>query len=257
MTTPEKPSFAVRDVTVQFSGITAVDAVSVDFPAGQVTGIIGPNGAGKTSLMNVMAGSLRPARGHVRLGGTDITRLPPHKRARHGLIRSFQHARVFGSMSALDNLMVGLPRQTGDRLGASLLAKRRWLAEEQAGEARALELLRAFQLEEHAATPCSQLSGGQKRIIEYLRSLMAQPAVLLLDEPTVGLAPWVVKMLSDDLRRLAADGTCVVLIEHEMDVIKSTCDSIVGMAMGRVVVRGSFAEITENEVLQSAYLGKQ
>lgn len=248
-------SFSARDVTVQFSGVTAVDSVSVSFPPGHVTGIIGPNGAGKTTLMNVMAGSQAPSHGDVLLGDHTITRLRPFRRARLGVIRSFQHARVFGSMSVVDNLLLGQPRQDGERFFNSLFAKRRWVEDERSGEARAMELLRIFQIEHHASTPCSDLSGGQRRIVEYLRSLMAQPNVLLLDEPTVGLAPWVVEILRDDLRRLSADGVCVVIIEHEMDVIKTSCDTVVGMAGGRVVVTGTFEEITENEILRSAYLG--
>lgn len=249
-------SISVHDVSVRFAGVTAVDSVSVSFPAGHVTGIIGPNGAGKTSLMNVMAGSLAPTQGNVRLGEKDVTRLPPYERARLGVIRSFQHARVFGSISVLDNLMVGLPEQAGEHFWNSVRSRRRWLADERHGEARAIELLQTFQLADYAAVPCSRLSGGQKRIVEYLRSLIARPKVLLLDEATVGLAPWVVAILRDDLRRLAADGVCVVIIAHEMDVIRTTCDTVIGMAMGRVVASGSFEEVAENEVLQSAYLGK-
>lgn len=245
----------VREVTVRFGGMTAVDACTLAFSEGRVTGIIGPNGAGKSTLMNVMAGIIRPAAGTVHFGSRDVTGLAPHILARQGMVRSFQHARVFGRMSVLDNLLVGVPDQKGDRLRTALLGPGRWREQERAAEAEAMTLLRAFRLETHARRRCDELSGGQRRIVEYLRVLMARPKVLLLDEPSVGLAPWLVERLASDLRRLAASGCTVLLIEHEMNLIRQACDLIVGMVSGRPVVSGSFEEIVADETLQSAYLG--
>ena len=246
----------VRNITVRFGGQVAVDDCSLDFSRGIVTGIIGPNGAGKSTLMNVIAGIQRPASGTVRLETDDITGKSPYILARRGLVRSFQHARVFGHMSVLDNLIVGVPRQTGDHFWKMLAGPRTWRAEERQSEERALSLLAGFRLDGYAHSRCSELSGGQRRIVEYLRVLMTEPRVLLLDEPSVGLAPWLVEKLSADLRRLSSEGCTVLLIEHEMNLIQKACDVIVGMVSGKPVVSGSFSDILSNETLQAAYLGR-
>lgn len=246
----------VKNVTVRFGGHVAVDDCSLDFSRGLVTGIIGPNGAGKSTLMNVIAGIQRPASGTVRLETDDITGKSPYVLARRGLVRSFQHARVFGHMSVLDNLLVGVPHQTGDHFWKMLAGPRTWRKEERLSEERALSYLAGFRLDGYAHSRCSELSGGQRRIVEYLRVLMAEPRVLLLDEPSVGLAPWLVEKLAVDLRRLANEGCTVLLIEHEMNLIQKACDVIVGMVSGKPVVSGSFNDILSNETLQAAYLGR-
>ena len=246
----------VSHVTVRFGGQVAVDDCSLEFPRGMVTGIIGPNGAGKSTLMNVIAGIQRPASGTVRLESTDITGKSPYVLARRGLVRSFQHARVFGQMSVLDNLVVSVPNQSGDRFWNMLAGPRTWRSQEREAEERAMSYLAGFKLDGYAHSRCSELSGGQRRIVEYLRVLMAQPRVLLLDEPSVGLAPWLVEKLAVDLRRLASEGCSILLIEHEMNLIQKACDVIVGMVSGSPVVTGSFNDIVSNETLQSAYLGR-
>lgn len=245
-----------RDIVVEYGGQRAVNGVSLSFEPGTVTGIIGPNGAGKSSLLDVLAGVNHPASGRVILDDVDVTDKPPFRRARMGLIRTYQDAQVFGRLSVLDNVVAGLPNQVGDRFWAAVRGPHVWRAQESAAEDQAMQLLKEFQIDHHASTRCDQLSGGQRRIVEYLRALMARPRVLLLDEPSVGLAPWVVERLATDLDRLAREGCCVLLIEHEMDLVKKVCHRVVGMAAGSVVVDGSFDAAIDNEVLQGAYLGR-
>ncbi|HUY06363.1 MAG TPA: ATP-binding cassette domain-containing protein [Acidimicrobiales bacterium] len=247
----------VNDIAVVFGGVRAVDGVSIEFKGGAVNGLIGPNGAGKTSLLQVIAGSVHPAAGQVLLDNRNITRFGPARRASHGLIRTFQTAKVFGRLSVIDNLLVGLQNQTGDKLSAALFRRRAWKQEEELAREYAMGLLRDFNMENQAHVRAAELSGGQRRIVEYLRSLMAKPRVLLLDEPTVGLAPWVTERLLHDLRRLREQGLCIVIVEHEMELIRAICDVVNVMASGKVIASGNFDEVARNRDVQDAYLGNQ
>ncbi|HVB05642.1 MAG TPA: ATP-binding cassette domain-containing protein [Acidimicrobiales bacterium] len=247
----------VEKIVVTYGGVRAVDGVSIDFRAGAVTGLIGPNGAGKTSLLNVIAGALRGAGGTVRLFGEDVSRLSSDARGRRGILRTFQTARTFERLSVVDNLIVAQPEQRGDRLLTALLRPRSWTAQERAARARALELLDLFGMTSHAEVRADQLSGGQRKIVDYLRALMANPKVLLLDEPSVGLAPGVLERLSQDLERMKGAGVCIVLVEHEMEFIRKSCDHVVAMANGSVVTQGSFETVAANDDVRAAYLGRR
>lgn len=245
-----------RNIVVQYGGQRAVDGVSLSFEPGVVTGIIGPNGAGKSSLVDVITGASRPTSGEVLLDKANVTAMPMFRRARKGLIRTCQDVQVFGHLSVLDNVLAGVLDQKGDRFWAAFGGPRFWRSQERNAEIEAMQLLRDFQIEAYSKIRCDSLSGGQRRIVEYLRVLMARPRVLVLDEPSVGLAPWVVERLAKDLKLLADQGCCVILIEHEMDLIRVLCKRVVGMAGGRVVSDGTFEEVINNEALQSAYLGR-
>ncbi|MHB1987982.1 MAG: ABC transporter ATP-binding protein [Acidimicrobiales bacterium] len=255
--TDPTPVFECRDVVVRYGAQRAVDEVSLGFRPASVTGIIGPNGAGKTSLINVLSASLRPASGELYLDQRDVTRLSPYKLARRGLIRTFQSGRVFADLSVLDNLLVAVPGQRGERFRSALLGSKQWHNQEIDAQSAALALLADFHLDHAAHLRCGNLSGGQQKIIEYLRALVARPRVLLLDEPSAGLAPPVVQRLGSDLKRLAGSGCCVIVIEHEMGLIEAICDRVVGMAAGRIIVDGDFATAVGNELLQSAYIGRR
>ncbi len=245
------------NVVVRYGGQTAVEGVTLGFPAGSVTGIIGPNGAGKSSLLGAISGMIPISQGSIRFDGKDVTGEPPFRLARAGLIKASQHAQVFGRMSVLDNLLVAEPNQRGERFAVAARGPHLWKAQERSAEERAMSLLSDFDLAHHAKTRCSLLSGGQQKIVEYLRALMARPKVLLLDEPSVGLAVHLVKRLAEDLARLAEDGCCVVLIEHEMGLIREASNRVVGMVSGKVVVDGTFEEVEQSEALQRAYLGAE
>src|SRR5262249_18552749 len=155
--------------------------VSLTFMQGTVTGIVGPNGAGKSTLISVLAGSLKPQSGELYLDQHHVTRPSPRRLARKGLIRTFQSSRVFPDLGVLDNLLVAVPQQPGDRVFSALLGPRRWLSQEKTAQSQAMRLLSEFNLAEAAYMRCGDLSGGQQKIIEYLRALQARPRVLLLD----------------------------------------------------------------------------
>lgn len=246
-----------RDIVVRYGAQRAVDGVSLLFAPASVTGIIGPNGAGKTSLINVLAGSLRPNSGHLFLNGRDISRWSPHRRARAGLVRTFQSGRVFPELSVLDNLLVAVRDHPGDRFTSAILGARSWQSRERRAEVEARGLLSDFKLAHLANARCGDLSGGQQKIVEYVRALMAKPRILLLDEPSSGLAPPIVERLCADLRRLALAGCCVIVIEHEMGLIQAAGDRVVGMANGAVIVDGDFTTAVNNQLLQSAYIGRR
>jgi ABC-type branched-subunit amino acid transport system ATPase component len=229
----------------------------MEFPAGAVTGLIGPNGAGKTSLLNVIAGALRATSGAVSLFGEDVTRLSSYQRGRRGILRTFQTAHTFDRLSVVDNLLVAEPDQRGDRLVSALFRPNSWKGQELAARRRALGLLDSFGMSSHAEVRADRLSGGQRKIVDYLRALMANPRVLLLDEPSVGLAPAVLELLGNDLERMKSQGVCIVLVEHEMDFIRRSCDQIVAMANGQVVATGDFDTVAANADVRSAYLGRR
>lgn len=249
-------ALSVDGVIVAFGGLRAVDQVSIDFPAGAVTGLIGPNGAGKTSLLNVIGGAIRPSSGKVRLFGEDVSDLAPHQRGRRGILRTFQTARTFERLSVIDNLLAAVPAQRGDSLVAALLGPSIWRHQEREARVRALGLLDSFGILSHAAVRADLLSGGQRKIVDYLRALMANPRVLLLDEPSVGLAPALLEQLGQDLERMRRAGVCIVLVEHEMEFIRRICDRVVAMANGRVVATGDFDTVAADDFVKSAYLGR-
>jgi ABC-type branched-subunit amino acid transport system ATPase component len=255
--TMESATLECRDVVVRYGAQRAVDGVSLAFAAGTVTGIIGPNGAGKSSLISVLAGSLRPDSGTLFLGGRNISRWSPTRRGRAGLVRTFQGARVFADLSVVDNLLAAVPDHRGDHFLSAMIGARSWQQQERREEERARRLLSEFGLTRLARERAGNLSGGQQKIVEYLRALMARPRVLLLDEPSSGLAPPIVEHLRADLERLASGGCCVIVIEHEMGLVQAVCERVVGMANGSVIVDGDFSTAVGNEYLQAAYIGRR
>jgi len=254
--TPGTP-LSGTEIVVHYGGVVAVNGVTVRAAAGAVTGIIGPNGAGKSSLIAVLAGAQRPASGRVLLGERDITHLRPHQRSELGLLRTFQTARIFSRLSVLENVIAGTKSPSAEGLVSALLTRRKWRSHERASTERALGLLAEFGMLDQAERRCGELSGGQRRIVEYLRVLMARPSVILLDEPTVGMAPWLVARLADDLATLRSSGVCVVLVGHEMGFIRQVCDVVIVMANGEAIAEGSFDEVAENDLVRQAYLGRR
>jgi branched-chain amino acid transport system ATP-binding protein len=234
----------VRDATVRFGGNVAVDGVSLTADAGHVTGLIGPNGAGKTTLFNVIGGLLRPSAGTILLAGTDITGLPTHARARLGLARTFQRLELFGVLTAHANVRVAadLARRRGHHQGRT--------ADEVAGD-----LLARVGLDSVADVRADQLPTGQARLVEVARALASAPKVLLLDEPASGLDETETAALGSLLRDLANDGLAVVLVEHDVPLVLSTCDVVHVLDVGRVLAVGSADDIRNDPRVHDAYLG--
>jgi branched-chain amino acid transport system ATP-binding protein len=232
----------VVDISVQFGGLLAVDGAEFTVEAGGITGLIGPNGAGKTTLFNVITGLQPPSRGVVRFDGREINRKRPYKRARLGIARTFQRLEAFGSLSARENVMVALEM------------RRRWSRVDDA-DALADSLLEDVGIAGVAHRKVESLPTGTARLVELARALATEPKLLLLDEPSSGLDEAESDALSALLRRLAAGGLGVLLVEHDMPLVMETCSVINVLDFGRVIASGAPEEIQRDPAVQRAYLG--
>jgi branched-chain amino acid transport system ATP-binding protein len=245
----------LRSVARRFGGMMAVDGVSLTVARGEIAGLIGPNGAGKTTLFNLVAGSLSPSSGAILLEGQAIESEPAHRRLARGLGRTFQIPRPFPEMSLLENLLVAAPQQTGERLLPNFLAPRRIGAEEKRNIEKARELLAFVTLDRLAAQPARILSGGQRKLLELARVMMADPRMILLDEPAAGVNPTLLEFIIDRVLELNAQGTSILLIEHNMDMVAQLCSRVVVMAGGRFLTEGTPADIARDPAVVDAYLG--
>jgi len=229
-----------RGITRRFGGLTAVSDVSFTVAKGEIHGIIGPNGAGKTTLLNLLSGLDRPSSGSVLIGGEDVTRWPSHRlvtRAR--LVRTFQTVRLFSSMSVLQNLMVAARTTAGPA---------------QARE-RVEDVLRRLSLDDLADEPATALSYGLQRRVELARVMVADPAVVLLDEPAAGLSPQERGDLARMLKEMRDSGVTVILVEHHMDLVHAVCENCTVLDFGKVIARGTPDEVTRDPAVLEAYLG--
>jgi branched-chain amino acid transport system ATP-binding protein/branched-chain amino acid transport system permease protein len=244
----------VRDLARDFGGVQAVDGVSFAVPQAQITGLIGPNGAGKSTVLKLIAGAIAPTRGQILVDGEDIAGRPQYRVARLGVVRTFQHTSEFPRLTVLENLLVAAPGQPGDSFGGALLGRRH--ARRRQGEllGRAYGLLEEFSLAHHADTLAGELSGGQRRLVEIMRALMAEPRILLLDEPMAGVNPTLRLTIEDHLRRLADAGLTMLMVEHELGAVERVCDSVHVMAQGRLLASGTMGDLRRNEEVIGAYL---
>jgi branched-chain amino acid transport system ATP-binding protein len=250
------PFLAVEDLTKTFGGLRAVDRCSLEVREGTITGLIGPNGAGKTTLFNLLTGFHRPDGGRVRFRGDDITGLPPHKVFRRGICRTFQIPREFKDLSVLENLMVVAPDQAGERLWVPWLQPGRVRRDETRLRGRAMVVLEQVGLARLAGEPAWTLSGGQKKLLELARTLMAEPALLMLDEPGAGVNPTQMKELTRYIQWLAAErGVTILLIEHDMDLVMAICNPVIVLSEGRPLAEGPPDIIRKDPRVLAAYLG--
>ncbi|PKP85607.1 MAG: ABC transporter ATP-binding protein [Alphaproteobacteria bacterium HGW-Alphaproteobacteria-2] len=245
-----------RNIDLSFGGVAALVRCSLRLEPGRVTAVIGPNGAGKTTLMDVIGGRLRPDSGEVRLDGADISRMPPHRRARLGLLRTFQIARELEGLTLFENLLLAGQGRAIEHPLAALAGGRRHRRAEAAVAARAHGLLERVGLVGQADLPAGALSGGQKKLLEVARALMVSPRILVLDEPTAGVSPPLARVLADLTRDLAREGLTVAFVEHDMDFVQNVADHVVVLAEGQVLASGSFAEVTGTRDVIDAYLGR-
>jgi ABC-type branched-subunit amino acid transport system ATPase component len=245
----------VDELRRDFGGVWAVDGASFSVQRGSITSLIGPNGAGKSTVVGLVGGAIRPASGRVVFDGEDITALPPYERARRGLVRTYQLSSEFGGLTVLENLLVAAPRQRGERMLTLLLGKRYWRDQETQLVQRARRLLERFGMSAKEDEYAGNLSGGQKRLVEIMRALMAQPELMLLDEPMAGVNPTLARSIEDDLAELAREGLTLLLVEHELDVVERLSHSVVAMALGKVIATGSMAELRARKEVLDAYLG--
>jgi branched-chain amino acid transport system ATP-binding protein len=246
----------VDDVHKHFGGFHAVDGASLSIEKGSITGLIGPNGAGKTTLFNVIAGVLKPTSGRVTMDGEDITGLPPHELFHKGLLRTFQIAHEFSSMSCRENLMMVPGGQLGETLWNTWFGRKRIADQERALKAKADEVLEFLTIEHLAEQKAGQISGGQKKLLELGRTMMVDAKIVFLDEVGAGVNRTLLNTIGDAIIRLNKErGYTFVVIEHDMDFIGRLCDPVICMAEGRVLAEGTLAEIKANEQVIEAYLG--
>jgi branched-chain amino acid transport system ATP-binding protein len=246
----------VDDLHMHFGGIHAVDGVSMSIEGGSITGLIGPNGAGKTTLFNVIAGAYKPTSGKVYLDGADITGLPPHELFAMGMLRTFQIAHEFKTLTVRENLMMVPPRQSGEKLLDTWLHPARVREEEEGIGAKADEVIDFLQIAEVAGEFAGNLSGGQKKLLELGRTMMVDAKIVFLDEVGAGVNRTLLNTLGDAILRLQQErGYTFCMIEHDMDFIARLCDPVIVMAEGTLLARGGIEEIKANEQVIEAYLG--
>jgi ABC-type branched-subunit amino acid transport system ATPase component len=245
----------VENVSKSFGGLAILRGVDLDVAAGRITAVIGPNGAGKSTLLNVVGGLFSTDNGRITLGNIDLTGLPPHQRARLGLVRTFQISRELGELTVLENVMLARPAQSGESIWQALLRMRAVREEEQAAAIKARRLLENVGLWRLADAPARSLSGGQKKLLELCRALMLDPKIILLDEPAAGVSPPMRLEISKVIRQLCDEGLTFVIVEHDMDLVSSLCDHVYVIAEGKNLTCSSFADVVADDRVVRAYLG--
>jgi branched-chain amino acid transport system ATP-binding protein len=250
-----QPLLEARGLTKSFAGLLAVDAMSIALGEGELVGLIGPNGAGKTTLFNLLAGSLEPDAGSVRLGAADLTAMEPEQRLRAGLARTFQIPRPFGEMTVLENVLAAVQDQTGERMFANLWRVARIAEEERRSVEQARAILAFLSLSHLEDEPARVLSGGQRKLLELARVMITRPKLILLDEPAAGVNPALLELIMGRIAEINAQGITILLVEHNMEVIRRLCGRVVVMAQGALLAEGSPDAIARDEEVVGAYLG--
>lgn len=251
------PLLQVRGLTRRFGGVVALSGLDLEVRAGTVTGLIGPNGAGKSTAFQCISGVIPPDAGQVLFNGRDITGLRPDRITGAGLVRSFQIARGIPRLTVLENLLLYGPAQPGESVAAAILRPAAMRAREEALRERAKAVAARLNLTAVLDNQASALSGGQKKLMEIGRALMAEPRLLLLDEPVAGVNPSLSAEIATHIGSLRDEGLTVLIVEHHMDFVASLCDPVIVMAEGRRLVEGSFAEVAGDARVQEAYMGRR
>ena len=253
---PLEPAILECEKVVRFfGGVRAVDECSLTVRSRSITGLIGPNGAGKSTLLALIGGAAVPTAGRITFDGRDITHMPVHVRASMGMIRTFQLGSEFPALTVLENMMVACQRHPGESVLGGLFRRRTWKAYERKRLAQARDLLIEFQLDGLQNEYAGNLSGGQKRLLELARAIMAEPKMLLLDEPMVGINPVLRQRVIEVLHDMRRRGVTCLVVEHALDVVDQLCDSVSVMVSGSVLRTGTMSEIQKDEQVIAAYIG--
>ena len=246
----------VENLHRHFGGFHAVDGASLEIREGSITGLVGPNGAGKTTLFNMIAGVLPPTSGRVTMAGEDITGISPHELFHKGLLRTFQIAHEFSSMTVRENLMMVPGSQSGETLWNTWFGRKRIADEERALQVKADEVLEFLTVDHLRDEKAGNLSGGQKKLLELGRTMMVDARIVFLDEVGAGVNRTLLNTIGDAIVRLNKErGYTFCMIEHDMEFIGRLCDPVIVMAEGKVLAEGTIDEIKANEQVIEAYLG--
>jgi branched-chain amino acid transport system ATP-binding protein len=245
----------VSGITQIFGGVTALDAVSFSIAKGDITGVIGPNGAGKTTLFNIITGIYRQTAGKVQLEGKNVTGFPPEKLARRAMVRTFQNIELFGGMTVLENVMVGMHTKSSSGLLACALKMPWSMAEERRIRDGAMKWLEFSGIKDLAEHTAGSLPFGKGRLLEIARALAVEPRIMLMDEPAAGLNSQETLGLAQLIKRIRDLGITVVLVEHDMELVMDICDRIIVLNLGKKLAEGTPREIQESPEVIAAYLG--
>ena len=247
----------IKDLNKSFGGLKAVNNVNLEIDKGSITGLIGPNGAGKTTLFNTIAGLYAPDNGDVYLEEKNIAGLKPHELFSMGVLRTFQIAHEFASLTVLENLMMVPGNQRGEKLIYALFGDKAVKKEEERIRAKAIEVIEFLNLKHLTQEIAGNLSGGQKKLLELGRTMMVEANLVLLDEVGAGVNRTLLNEISDAILRLNKERNYTFfVIEHDMDLIEKICDPVIVMAEGSILFEGKFAEVKSNEEVIEAYLGR-
>lgn len=250
-----EPILAINGLSVSYRSVKVIDDVSLNVARGKVTAVVGPNGAGKSTLLHALAGSVVPSAGRIIHDGTDIAKMAPYRRARRGVVRTFQLPAEFGRLTVLENLLLADRSVRGASFREVFTRRRRsWLAGERDAVGRARELLAQFGLEGKQDDYAGDLSGGQRRILELLRAVTTEPQLLLLDEPFAGVHASIIDRISEFLIDLRAQGISILMVAHELDAVERLTDAVVVMARGQVLFEGTMAQARRKQEVVDAYV---
>jgi branched-chain amino acid transport system ATP-binding protein/branched-chain amino acid transport system permease protein len=249
------PIMTIEKVSKAFGGIQAVEECSFEVPPGLITGLIGPNGAGKTTIFNLITGFLRADGGSIRYKGEELLGLPPHQIEVRGVVRTFQHLRLWSKMTVLENVLLGCRTPIGENVLTLFLRPGRVRAEEAAARERAMEVLRFFSLADRAQELAEDLAYPEQKLLSMARIFATEAEILLLDEPTSGLDTDSLQKIVPMVRKLVEHGKTVLLIEHNMELIAQLSDEVVFLHQGRVMARGRADRITRDPALTEIYFG--
>jgi branched-chain amino acid transport system ATP-binding protein len=248
------PILIVDNVTRQFGGLKAVDVEHVEIPRGKITALIGPNGAGKTTFFNLLTGFDKPDQGTWTFDGKNLAGIPPHKVARLGMVRTFQLTKSLNIMTVIENMRLGAQKQSGETIWKSILPFF-WKSQENKITVEADSLLKRFKLDAKREDYAGELSGGQRKLLEMARALMAKPRLVMLDEPMAGVNPALTQSLLEHIKDLKSDGTTVLFVEHDMHMVRNISDWVIVMAEGKIVAEGPPNKVMKDQAVIDAYLG--
>jgi ABC-type branched-subunit amino acid transport system ATPase component len=251
-----EPLLEVRDIEKHFGGVTALDGVSVTVPAGVIYGLIGPNGSGKTTLFNAITGFDKPDHGGVTFAGRSLDGLAPYQVARLGLVRTFQATRCPHRMTVMENMLLAPQGQLGDGIAANFLRAGQVRRQEREHLGKARALLAIVNLADKSDDYAGSLSGGQRKLLTLAQALMAEPKLILLDEPVAGVNPKLIGEIAAVIQRLRDQGRNFLIVEHNMHFIRTICDRVSVLDAGRVIAEGTAAEVLARDEVLSAYLGR-